>query len=111
MRDTSPEPGSIASATREEISFSREMGIGHAEFLRTLPRAVAGLPYTVEDDTVILDDGGRRLRISLSPRGERVVGSVRLPTSVVSFKFSGYTRGEVERFMNRFDLYFHRGGG
>jgi hypothetical protein len=85
------------------------MAISHTAFLRTLPRAVAGRPYTVEGDAIILVDEGRQARIALSPQHERVLGSVRLPTTLVAFQFSGYTWDEVERFMRRFDLYFHRG--
>ncbi len=99
-----------ASAKPEEISFTREMGTSHAEFFRTLPRAVGGQPYTIEDDRIILAEGERQVPISLSPQRERILASVKLPTTVVAFQFSGYTREEVERFMNHFDLCFHRGG-
>jgi hypothetical protein len=87
------------------------MGTSHAEFLRTFARAAGDRPYIVEGNAIILTDEGRQARISLSPQRERVLASVRLPTTVVGFQFSGYTREEVERFMNRFDLHFHRGGG
>jgi hypothetical protein len=92
------------------MRFAREMGITRAEFLRTFARAIEE-PYTVEGDVIILTSDGREVRIGLAPQRERALGVVRLPVTEVAFQFSGYTRVEVERFMSRLDLYFHRGGG
>ncbi|MGH8503596.1 MAG: hypothetical protein ACREVE_14205 [Gammaproteobacteria bacterium] len=67
--------------------------------------------YTRDGDALILGDEKRQARIGLSPQGERVLASVRLPTTLVTFQFVGYSHHEVEAFMRRFDLYFQRGGG
>jgi hypothetical protein len=99
------------TARVDTISFAREMGISHAEFFRTLPAAIGHRPYTVSDNTVVITDATRQAQIQLSAEGERKLGSLRLPSTTVSFSFSGYTRSEVERFMVQFDLCFQRGGG
>jgi len=36
---------------------------------------------------------------------------MRLPVTRVDFRFDGLETGERRAFMDRFDLYFHRGGG
>jgi len=94
-----------------EHSRTRDMGISHAEFLRTFTSAFRDRPYTRDGDALILSDEKRQARIELSPQVERVLASVRLPTTLVTFQFVGYSHHEVEAFMRRFDLYFHRGGG
>ena len=99
------------SAVSLQTRFSHEMGITRAEFLRTLPAAVGEQRFTVVDDSVRIEEGTRRLLISLENQRERVIGSLRLPILTVNFEFRGYASDEVERFMERFMLYFHRGGG
>jgi hypothetical protein len=101
---------SSGAASPDDIRLVREMGITHAEFLRTFGCAMEQ-PYTIEGNTIILDGGERQVRINLAPQRERALGSVRLPVTEVGFQFAGYTRDEVERFMTRLDVYFHRGGG
>ena len=93
------------------IRFSRDMGITHSEFFRTLPAALAPTPYTVQDRDVIVNDDTRRLVISLSPEGRRRIAALSLPTTQVHFAFSGYSPEDVEQFMVRFDRAFQRGGG
>lgn len=95
----------------EEIRFSRELGLTHREFFRSLPAALEGRPYTVCGDCVELLEGRRRLSIRLRPQGQRVLGALRLPVTVVEFCFLGYSRGEVQSFMDRFNMHYQRGGG
>lgn len=93
------------------VRFSRDMGITHSEFFRTLPAALARTPYTVQGRDVVISDDTRRLVISLSPEGRRRIAALSLPTTQVHFSFSGYSPQDVERFMARFDRAFQRGGG
>jgi hypothetical protein len=87
------------------------MGITHSEFFRTLPSALAALPYTVQGHEVIVNDDTRWLVISLSPEGRRRIAALSLPTTQVHFTFSGYSPQDIDRFMSRFDRAFQRGGG
>jgi len=93
------------------VRFSRDMGITHREFFRTLPAALARTPYTVQGRDVVISDDTRRLVIGLSPEGRRRIAALSLPTTQVHFSFSGYSPQEVEQFMARFDRAFQRGGG
>jgi hypothetical protein len=87
------------------------MGITHSEFFRTLPAALAALPYTVQGHDVIIGEDTRRLVISLSSEGRRRIAALSLPTTQVLFTFSGYSSQDIDRFMARFDRAFQRGGG
>ena len=93
------------------VRFSRDMGITHSELFRTLPSALAALPYTVQGHDVIINDSTRRLVITLSPESRRRLGALSLPTTQVDFTFSGYSSQDIDRFMTRFDRAFQRGGG
>ena len=94
-----------------DVRFSRDMGITHSEFFRTLPAALPALPYTIQGHDVIVAEDARRLVITLSPEGRRRIAALSLPTTQVHFTFSGYSPQEVEQFMARFDRAFQRGGG
>ena len=93
------------------VRFFRDMGITHSEFFRTLPAALAALPYTIQGHEVMISDDTRRLVISLSPESRRRLGVLSLPTTQVHFTFSGYSSQDIDRFMARFDRAFQRGGG
>ena len=93
------------------VRFSRDMGITHSEFFRTLPVALARTPYTVQGRDIIITEDTRRLVITLSPEGRRRIAALSLPTTQVHFTFSGYSPQDVEQFMVRFDRAFQRGGG
>ena len=92
-------------------TFSREMGLTHAEFFRTLPAAMGGQTYVVSESRVSVEDDDRRLTILLDSEGERRIALLRLPVTRVSFEFSGYTQQDIDVFMKRFERHFQRGGG
>ncbi len=87
------------------------MGISHAEFRRTLPRALEHQAYEILADHIIVTDSLGTLEIRLSPEHGRKLGALTLPVTNVQFTFKGYSSSEVTSFMQRFDLYFRRGGG
>ena len=93
------------------VRFSRDMGITHSEFFRTLPAALPASAYTVQGPDIIVAEDTRRLVITLSPEGRRRIAALSLPTTQVHFTFTGYSPQDVEEFMARFDRAFQRGGG
>jgi hypothetical protein len=96
---------------RATISFTRELGLTHAEFHRSLPPAIAHRPFRLDGDRVIVEEGPRTVTISLGPQQQRRIASLRLPFVVVDFEFTGFTEAEFQDFMKRFERYFQRGGG
>lgn len=96
---------------RAPISFTRELGLTHAEFHRSLPPAIAHRPCRLDGNRVIVEEGAKTVTITLGPQQQRRIASLRLPFVVVEFEFVGFTAAELEDFMQRFERYFQRGGG
>jgi hypothetical protein len=104
--------GSDASAEGEqEHSFTRELGLTHTEFYRSLPPAIAPRAFTRENDRVQIDLEPGTVTIELGPQKQRSIASLRLPYVEVRFTFSGLSIAQRQAFMERFEIHFHRGGG
>ena len=91
--------------------FTREMGLTHEEFFRELPAALGHREYVADAGrvSVRLDVGS--LLITLGSEQTRRIAALRLPYTVVGFRFVGVEEIERDNFMQRFDLCFRRGGG
>lgn len=87
------------------------MGLTHAEFFRILPPLVEKLSHRIQEGVVQIEDGTRRVTMTLGRQVERRLGAMRLPGFELRITFSGYERSEIDAFMARFDTVFHRGGG
>ncbi|MEE4379512.1 MAG: hypothetical protein V2J55_18660 [Candidatus Competibacteraceae bacterium] len=90
---------------------TREMGLTHAEFFRTLARAFAGWRFEIQGTTVTIFEQERLLEITLAPEQERRIALLRLPVTQVKFTFHDYSDGQRSAFLRHFDRYFQRGGG
>jgi hypothetical protein len=91
--------------------FSREMGLTFRDFLRTLPAAIEPLTFHLDGRSVTIVHPTGTILIILHETAERKIASMRLPVTQVDFRFTGMAVVERKEFMDRFDLYFHRGGG
>lgn len=91
--------------------FTRELGLKHAEFFRSLPAAIDHHAYALDGSTVTIDYGDRRVTIELGPQMQRRIASLTLPYAEVRFCFHDFSTVQRAAFMQRFDLYFRRGGG
>ena len=99
------------TVTTRSFSFSLEMAITHAEFLRTLPLAIEGRKYHLQDGEIFIYEADRRISITLMEESVRAIGALRLPMTKINFSFQGYSRADMDDFMERFKLHFQRGGG
>ena len=93
------------------ISYSREMGLTHADFWRLLPRAMGEHAYTIDGNVVHATVDGGQLDITLGQPEVRRIALLELPYSVVSFTFTGVEESRQLAFKAHFDLHFQRGGG
>lgn len=93
------------------IEYSREMGLTHKDFWRLLPRAMGEHRFERQGDHVYADIHEGTLHIHLGPTLERRIALLRLPYSVVSFRFEGVPTATQQAFKAHFDLHFQRGGG
>ncbi len=91
--------------------FTREMGLSHREFFRTLPAAMGRHKYIVRRNSVEALLGSGSVLIVLSPESERNIASIRVPKTDVRFVFKNVSEEEKITFINYFDKRFQRGGG
>ncbi len=105
------ESGDETEHAAGEFRFTRELGLTHAEFHRSLPPAIAHHPHSVDGHRVLIDYGDRSVIIELGPQQHRRIASLQLPYVEVTFVFVEFTTPDREAFIERFERYFRRGGG
>jgi hypothetical protein len=87
------------------------MAISHADFFRILPAALNTMDYCVTQNSVVVEEASRSLRINLSEERERRIALLALPVTDVELVFTGYSEADIENFLARFHDCYRRGGG
>jgi len=87
------------------------MSISRREFFRTLPDALGEEVLAVHGDEVRIATPGRRVVIRFREEPPLRIASLTLPSALIEFRFEGYGEAERAGAVERFDLYFRRGGG
>jgi hypothetical protein len=95
----------------DAIVIKKEMALTHGDFFRLLSRALRTDAYSVTATSALLEEQGRRLRISLGPEGERRIALLRIPATMVTLTFTGYAPDDQADALAAFDQAFRRGGG
>jgi hypothetical protein len=95
----------------EVLALSQDMTIARDEFLRSLPAALAGAAFAADGREVRPVDPGQGWRIVLDPLPDLRLGAIRLPRHRVTIYLAGRDEAATRRFLERFELYFRRGGG
>lgn len=91
--------------------IEREMGLDHAEFLRSLEVLLGGRNWQLEEDWLLFPWTGRTVRILLHPTAARRLGSLSLPMTRVEIDLDALNEAEAADFLARFERAFQRGGG
>ena len=91
--------------------FEREMGCTEAEWLGWLPQAIGDHFYKLQAQSAGVRIGDGALGLKWQVGAPRVIGLIRMPRLLVSFRFAGVDEAVRQEFMRRFDLYMQRGGG
>lgn len=87
------------------------MGLTLSDFIRSLPAAIAPLAHRQEGRVFTIVHPNGSIVITLGETGQRRIASLSLPVTPVDFEFVGLDAADRDRFLQRFDRYFHRGGG
>lgn len=101
----------MAGESAADLTIRKEMGIGHDDFFRILPRALGSDDYRVDGPRIRFGDETRYFDIELSPEGSRSLALLTLPVTHVTLVFHGYSEADAKAALDRFDLYYRRGGG
>ena len=88
-----------------------EMGVSHVVFFRSLAQLPEGWVRQTRDDGATLAYAEGTIEIILSEECERRLGLIRLPNTPATFRYTGLSDEEREKFQARFNLTFQRGGG
>lgn len=91
--------------------IEKEMALTHADFFRTLPRALGTSKFRKLASGAVLADGKKRLAVALGPEGERRIAGLAVPATRVTLTFTGYGDAEAEAALKRFERSFQKGGG
>jgi hypothetical protein len=91
--------------------FERDMACTEADWLRWLPDAIGEHHWKLQDKSAGVRLGDGALGLQWQVGEPRVIGLVRMPRFLVSFRFAGLDEAQRHAFMKRFDLYMQRGGG
>lgn len=81
--------------------------ITRADFIRSLPAATGERGFREVDGRF----AGNGWTIRLTPIAEFRIGMVRMERHRVEIEFNGLSVDEQDRFMQRFTMYYQRGGG
>ncbi len=92
-------------------SYRKEMSLRRSDLLRLLPRAAAPFEYDISENIIRIEAGEGRIVIRFSEEGLRTIGSLSFPVLVVDFEFSGFSNQQINRFLEKFDRTYQRGGG
>lgn len=104
--------GGDGHADTADFTVNAEMGFTHRELLNGMPAAVA--PYTITehaDRVWRIEDGERRVLLTLAPERRRPVANLRVPVTGVKLEFFNFNQTSFESFMQRYKKYLHKGGG
>lgn len=83
-----------------------------ADFHRLVPLLPGADPARTDAMSACGEEpGGRRWRATLSKPRVRTVGGLSLPVIDVDIEMTGYGQPEARRFLDKFHLVFHKGGG
>jgi len=93
------------------MEMQREMGVSHVVFFRSLMQLPEGWVLETRTDGATLGYAGGQIDILLGEECERILGLIRLPYTPVTFRYTGLSEADREKFQARFDLTFQRGGG
>lgn len=87
------------------------MAYTHAEFKRLLPHAMEEYDYSGTGDLIESSTGDRSIRIRLGPEYEQRIASLVMPVCDVTIELNGFSSDEAQKFLDRFDQTYRRGGG
>lgn len=94
------------------LCVERVQSLSHADLRRLLPRVLIDgqLEWNQQRCTARFGDG-RQLEIVLAAETERRLGSLRIVSTPLEFRFLAWSQDAVATFMNRVERALQQGGG
>tara|TARA_Y100000588_G_scaffold361219_1_gene421824 strand:- start:1375 stop:1698 length:324 start_codon:yes stop_codon:yes gene_type:complete len=101
----------VALGSALVIVIEREYGISHGDFGRIFPRIEPKTRQTAERRFQLLHADGRSLQIELAIEQARLIASLKIPFTQITFRFMGWSSSQRIDFFRNFDQSFQKGGG
>jgi len=79
--------------------------------MECLPKALDNRPYEITENKVVVYDGEKEVKITVSEKPIRELGSLQLPMENAKFDFENYTEEEVDKFIANYRKHTMRCGG
>ena len=95
----------------EHKVITKEMGLTHKDFFRTIKNAIGDEKLEINSNGVILRSENKILEVKLGPERKRSIGLLKFPVTDIRISYVGYSTKAVKQSLKRFNLYFKRGGG
>jgi hypothetical protein len=87
------------------------MTISHADFFRLLPKALDGRHHVISENSIRVTVETGSVEIGFSNEGIRKAGAFELPVTFITVQFENISDEARQRFLERFDMTYHKGGG
>jgi len=91
--------------------IQREMTITHEDFIRLLPKALADYKFEISAQSIHITMETGAVVIRLMSEDTRKIGALELPVIHITFSFENISQNETQKFFDKFDLAFQKGGG
>ena len=92
-------------------TFEREMTITHDDFFRLLPKALADYQFRISGQAIHIKLQTGTVNIQLTSQTTRKIGKLELPVTHITFRFENIGQDQMQKFFDRFDLAYQKGGG
>ncbi len=93
------------------VTVKKEMALTHADFFRIIAGALGTDDFEKTPGGVVLEDGDKRLDVTLGPERSRMIAMMEIPVCDVTLVFSGYGEEERAAALDLFERMFQKGGG
>ena len=100
-----------AEVTEGCVTVTKEMAVTHADFFRTLSSVFPNRDYNVQGTIICRQWNGGTLEIKLGPESIRQIALLKLPQTLVTLTFTGYSEAQFIELIEQFDRGFQRAGG
>ena len=87
------------------------MTITHDDFFRLLPKALSGYSFEVSEQSIQVTMETGIINILLMQETTRKIGALELPVIYMTFYFENIPQDETQKFFDKFDLAYQKGGG
>ena len=96
------------------IELKRDMAVTHDEFYRLITKTISNselINFDKINSSVSFPFSKGEIIISLEEQKVRKIASMKIEHTPMNFKFINLSKGEMQTYLQKFDITFQKGGG